>query len=101
TAREVDLAIDRAGDRVDQQRWGEACARSLADPRSRLIDFGFIGSDRRFIASGRSVRPPISHIDDISHVMEWLEHANHSSPRLLVLPAGSSGLSLALPRELR
>src|SRR2546421_857249 len=104
TAQEVDVAINRAGDRAEQQRWAEACATSLADPRSRLIDFGFIGSDRRFIASARTMRPPISEIsqiETISHAVEWLEHFNHASPRLFVVSGVISGLRLALPRELR
>jgi transcriptional regulator with GAF, ATPase, and Fis domain/tetratricopeptide (TPR) repeat protein len=104
TAQEVDVAITRAGDRAEQQRWAEACARSLADPRSRLIDFGFIGSDRRFIASARTIRPPISEISPIeiiSHAVEWLEHSSPASPRLFVVSGVVSGLRLALPRELR
>ena len=80
TAQEVDLAIDRAGDRAEQQRWTETCARSLVDPRSRIIDFGFIGSDRRFIASARTMRPPIAQIETVCHAVEWLEHSNHASP---------------------
>src|SRR5678815_363702 len=101
TAQQVDLAIDRAGDRAEQKRWAEVCAKSLADPRSRLIDFGFIGSDRRFVASALTVRPPIAQIETICHAVEWLEHSNHASPRLFVLSGGLSGLRLSLPRELR
>lgn len=101
TAQEVEVAIDRAGDRAEQQHWAETCARSLGDPRSRLIDFGFIGSDRRFVASARTLRPPISQIETAWHAVEWLEHSNHASPRLFVLSEGLRGLRLALPRELR
>ncbi|MSO56153.1 MAG: hypothetical protein EXQ55_04425 [Acidobacteria bacterium] len=56
TGEFVDLRIEHAGTRADQQLWSEACARALDDRRAPLIDFGFIGRDRRFEA--RRLTPP-------------------------------------------
>jgi transcriptional regulator with AAA-type ATPase domain len=100
TGQDVDVTIHRAGERADQQRWGESCAKRLADPGSRLIDYGFIGSDRRFEASTQARRAPIVETDTTSHAVEWLEHTHHASPRIFVMPAAGA-LSIALPRDLR
>jgi transcriptional regulator with GAF, ATPase, and Fis domain len=100
TAQIVDVTIERAGERTEQERWGESCAKRLADSRSRLIDYGFIASDRRFEASTRVTRAPLTPGDTTSHAMEWLEHTHQASPRIFVIPAAAA-LSIALPRELR
>jgi two-component system response regulator HydG len=99
TTERVDLVIDRAGARPDQQSWAEACAKSLADARSRLVDFGFIGCDRRFTASLRKSRAPFHHSDTIRHAIEWLEHTNPASSGIFQITY--EALSGALPRELR
>ncbi len=99
TTERVDLVIDRAGARSDQRSWAEACAKSLADADSRLIDFGCIGGDRRFTASFRKSRAPFRHSDSIPHAIEWLEHANPASSGIFRIT--HEALSGALPRELR
>jgi transcriptional regulator with AAA-type ATPase domain len=83
TGHPVRLRIGKAGDRAEQQAWTEDCARKLGDCGARLIDFGFIGRDRRFEATGRRSdgdRAPVT-----TQAIEWLEASKPASARVLHL----------------
>ncbi|MCM3880742.1 MAG: sigma-54 dependent transcriptional regulator [Vicinamibacterales bacterium] len=101
TGEPVHLSIEPSGSRTAQQAWSEACANLLTDPLSRLIDFGFIGRDRRFEAASANPRPPLRHAETYVHAMEWLEHASQWSPRILRVEQGAQFLALAREMRLR
>src|SRR5262245_57555088 len=83
TGSPVTIAIDRSGSRSDQQQWVEACAARLADPAERLIDFGFLGADKRFEVSSHRPRAAMRVSDESASVVEWLEHCGASSSCIL------------------
>lgn len=94
TGERVALRIDPAGVRADQQALVEACTRAHAE--SRLVDFGFIGKDRRFEATARGPHTSgVCPTPSPAHVMDWLECSTAGSSRLLALT------SLPDAREIR
>ena len=81
----VRLRIDAAGPRAEQQVWVEACTRKYSD--GALVDFGFLGTNRRFEATSLINRCRGAHISAPSAtVLEWLESRRPSSFGILYLP---------------
>src|SRR5687768_4407173 len=82
TGASVRLRIDAAGTRAEQQSWTESCTRAHAD--GVLLDFGFLGSTQRFEARRNPLGPRQSFCaQEVVAIVEWLEHARPSSPRIL------------------
>jgi DNA-binding NtrC family response regulator/tetratricopeptide (TPR) repeat protein len=99
TGERVALRISPAGTHVEQQRWVERCASVSGeiDPECALIDFGFIGVDRRFEAIGRRADASLAAPDPpLPSVMEWLEEVKPSSARILHLAAFPNARELRL-----
>src|SRR5688572_13736019 len=84
TGARIRLRIDAAGTRAEQHAWTDTCAREHTE--GALIDFGFIGTTQRFEARSHAgeKRPLVSRATPATMV-EWLEHARPSSPRVLYL----------------
>jgi transcriptional regulator with PAS, ATPase and Fis domain len=84
TGARVVLDVVAAGTRADQQSWTESCTRAHAD--GAILDFGFLGSAQRFEAreDAPAARQSLD-AHETAAVVEWLEHARPSSPRILRL----------------
>jgi two-component system response regulator HydG len=84
TGDRVRLRIAAAQSRADQQAWVESCARAYG--AGTLVDFGFIGTDRRFEAvsliNGRR-GPHVS--SPPATVLDWIDNYKPSSTRILRL----------------
>ena len=85
TNGDVRLRISTAGSRAEQAVWMETCVKAHA--RGELIDYGFIGKDRRFEAT------PLGEVNTLAprqpaptHLLEWLEGEHPGSPRILRVP---------------
>jgi len=84
TGRLVQLCTEEAGTRAEQQAWVEASARAHSD--GRLLDFGFLGEDRRFeVRPSGGCRVPAAVAS--AAVLDWLEHDDASSTGVLHVPA--------------
>jgi transcriptional regulator with AAA-type ATPase domain len=78
----VRLRVEPAGTRREQQAWSDACARAHAE--GRLVDFGFIGSEKRFEASALKRVPLQRTCRAVGEgVLQWLEHMRPSSARIV------------------
>jgi DNA-binding NtrC family response regulator len=96
TGDRVDLRIAQSGTRPEQQRWTDACSEAFADVRATLIDFGFIGSTRRFEAHSPPVRNASLSRPAIQEMIEWLDHDDPASAGILYRSdAGEQVLPLA------
>src|SRR5687768_11993841 len=84
----VRLHVFRAGAPGEQHTWTDACARAHAE--GRLLDFGFVGTSHRFEVPAPNHGMPRAALAPASDsLLEWLEHARPSSPRVVyvdVLP---------------
>ena len=111
TGEQVCLRVTDAGARQEQGDWTDTRARSLGAGRSRvLIDFGFVGRDRRFEAyraadkaqracsGGATPLKPAA-----SQVVEWIETGMSASKVLRVVADGAYSRQWveALAREVR
>jgi hypothetical protein len=86
TGQRVRIQIAAAGSRSEQQAWIERCARSHAE--GSLLDYGFVGKDRRFEASAsQSPSTTASVLPAPRWVSEWLDRRAPSSSGLLRVPA--------------
>jgi transcriptional regulator with PAS, ATPase and Fis domain len=82
TGARVRLTVVAAGTRAEQQSWTESCTRAHAD--GMLVDFGFLGRAQRFEARRDPPGPRQSlRAQETAAIVEWLEHARPSSPRIL------------------
>jgi len=94
TGEQVLVEIQPSGTRTNQAAWASACASALGhEGQSGLIDFGFVGPDRRFEARRTSsLRSRSSFARDIprslvDEVVEWLEE-HRVSARLIQIGRG-------------
>ncbi|HKY20910.1 MAG TPA: sigma-54 dependent transcriptional regulator [Vicinamibacterales bacterium] len=95
TGDRVRLRIEPAGDRCDQQAWTETCTGAHRD--GLLVDFGFIGRNRRFEAAALVPRDPRCYASPPpDHVMDWLGSRRAASPRILSLSSLPDGRALRL-----
>jgi DNA-binding NtrC family response regulator len=94
TGAEVRLKIGTTGSRQNRRAWLEVCARAYGE--GALVDFGFIGTTRRFEAiGGRSPhRSPVP--DESPNLRDWLEHPHPASPRILQVRDLPDGRDLRL-----
>jgi transcriptional regulator with PAS, ATPase and Fis domain len=84
TGARIRLRIVAAGTCAEQHAWTEACAREYME--GTLLDFGFIGATQRFEARRHVVeRRSLDARAMRAKIVEWLEHARPSSPRVLYL----------------
>ncbi len=82
TGERVHLRIETAGSRNDQQEWMESCTRRYAD--GALMDFGFIGTDRRFEATLPIRRGGSDHRSSPSaRTLDWLDSRTPFSSGIL------------------
>jgi DNA-binding NtrC family response regulator len=93
TGEPVRVRIREAGTHVDQEAWVASCTRAY--DHGTLVDFGFIGADRRFEATSAKGRRCRRVSASPASVIDWLEHPRPSSGRHLKLPR------LPDPRDLR
>ena len=94
TGDSVQLLVSGAGTAADQRIWIDECARAYA--AAALVDFGFIGTKRRFEAkplTRRPVRAPLGR--GVGLLDDWLERPKPSSSRVLSVE------ELPDPRDLR
>ena len=85
TGERVRLQIESAGTRQDQQEWVELCTRKYAN--RVLVDFGFIGTDRRFEASSQIMRRDSDRrLPRSGTALDWLESRGPSSSGILRVP---------------
>jgi len=84
TGERVRMHVGAAQSRTDQA-WVESCTRAYA--AGTLLDFGFIGRDRRFEATSvvNSRRGPHA-CSPSATVLDWVEGYRPSSSRILQLP---------------
>ena len=101
TGEIVDLRIEHAGSRAEQQGWIEMSAKMLDDPHAALIDFGFIGADRRFEARCLAARHPKPQTLPMTYVVEWLESTGPASTNILRLSDYRAVHSRVMTRDIR
>ena len=95
TGEDVRLKIVGAGGRTQRAAWIDACTRAYA--AAAVVDFGFIGTTRRFEAIGRgSARRGAAPPENSPNLQDWLDHRHPASPRVLQVGELPDGRELRL-----
>ena len=82
TGERVRLRIESAGARAEQQAWVESCARRYDD--GAIVDFGFIGTERRFHAIPETGnRAHVGGRAIAASVLDWLDGEKPASSGIL------------------